>query len=72
MPYFICNQIPNNNGEHEVHIQNCIFLPAIQNRVFVGEFPNVYIAINHLKQIHAKQYYTFRGCPFCCYLSNDE
>jgi hypothetical protein len=72
MAYYICNKLSDSNGEHEIHVSNCPFLPALENRVFVGNYPEVYQAIRHLKTKYAKQYFIFYGCPFCCYLSNER
>jgi hypothetical protein len=49
------------NGDHEVHKQDCTWLPLPENRVYLGEFSNCFEAV-----IAARRHYTdVDGCHYC-------
>ena len=51
---------PNNN--HEVHTQDCYFVPSESNRIYLGSFSSCMDAV----QV-AKNFYTnVDGCATCC------
>ncbi len=61
MKYYV-NKNAQSNGDHEVHTQNCSYLPIMENRIYLGEFTNCKDAVKE-----AKKYYTqTNGCFFCC------
>lgn len=60
--YYV-NKTAQPTGEHEVHAENCIYLPESTNRLYLGTFDSPRRAVEE-----AKKYYTeVDGCYFCCY-----
>lgn len=52
----------NPNYNHEVHSENCPFLPNVLNRIYLGCFFSSTEAINK-----ARLYYSnVDGCAICC------
>lgn len=58
--YYV-NQNSQSNGDHEVHTEDCSFLPNPENREYLGRFNNCCDAVNIAKQ----KYSTANGCYFC-------
>ena len=52
------------HGYHEVHTEDCIFLPSIENRTYIGYFPNCSFAIADAKNKYPDK--KFDGCFYCC------
>jgi hypothetical protein len=61
---FLFNVNPDQKGFHEVHRENCSYLPAIENRKKIGRFSSCKLAI----LIAKLEYLTdkFDGCFYCC------
>lgn len=59
--YYV-NKIAQRNGDHEVHVEGCIYMPAVQNRIYLGEFSSCYDAVYTSK----KHYSQVNGCYYCC------
>jgi hypothetical protein len=58
--YYV-HTIPQANGDHEVHQEDCHYLPLPQNRIYLGEFTNCRQAVTA-----ASAYYSdVDGCRFC-------
>lgn len=51
------------NGDHEVHREGCSFMPAAQNRIYLGQFESCYGAVNEAR----KHYWQVDGCYYCSY-----
>jgi len=49
------------NGDHEVHHQDCVFLPSFVNRTYLGEFSSCKPAVAAAR----KKYRTADGCRTC-------
>lgn len=62
MKKYYVNDRAQANGDHEVHHQNCIYLPSVQNRTYLGEFSNCKPAVTEAK----KTYKHTNGCKTCC------
>lgn len=61
MPSYYVNRSPQPNGDHEVHVQSCSWLPLDVNRHYLGEFTNCYGAVQE-----ARKYYSqVNGCYYC-------
>jgi hypothetical protein len=45
MAIYYMNENAQWNGDHEVHREACAFLPAPQNRKFLGEHPSCHSAV---------------------------
>ncbi len=61
MPAYYVNQIPQSNGDHEVHISTCIFLPNLENRMYLGDFIDCQKALKEAE----KHYPQSNGCYYC-------
>ncbi len=61
MPNYYVNRRQQSNGDHEVHHENCIYLPADENRIELGDFENCRDAVNKAKD-HFDQ---VNGCERC-------
>jgi hypothetical protein len=48
MKYYINNKAQS-NGDHEVHTQNCMYIPNEANRKYLGEFNNCKDAVKKAK-----------------------
>lgn len=61
MARYYVNKNAQANGDHEVHEYSCSFLPATENRIYLGDFstcgPAVREARNHYSQVN--------GCYYC-------
>lgn len=61
MNYYV-NKNAQETKEHEVHKSDCSYLPDIENRIFLGNYPNCKYAIKK-----AKVYFEdIDGCAHCC------
>ena len=62
MPYYYVNKHAQANGDHEVHKEDCKYMPDPANRQYLGNFSNCYQAV-----VEAKRYYSRAdGCYYCC------
>ncbi len=61
MPKYYVNKNAQPNGDHEVHTENCNWLPAEHNREYLGRFSNCYGAVREAK----KKYSQVNGCYYC-------
>ncbi|MDD3629305.1 MAG: hypothetical protein PHN81_05995 [Actinomycetota bacterium] len=63
MPFYFVNKHAQDNGDHEVHESNCLWLPEEKNRQGLGYFSNCHEAVKKAK----KEYYSqSNGCKYCC------
>ena len=61
MPRYYVNKNAQSNGDHEVHRQDCSFLPDEENRIYLGDFTNCRDAVRK-----AREYYRqVDGCYYC-------
>jgi len=58
--YYV-NKHEQSNGDHEVHDQNCIYLPIESNRLYLGEFYGCKAAVEEAKKTYKKA----DGCKTC-------
>lgn len=58
MKYYVNNKTQS-NGDHEVHTENCNYLPS--DKKYLGEFSNCADAVKEAK----KTYYKSNGCKTC-------
>lgn len=61
MAYYYVNKNAQNNGDHEVHVAGCKYLPSEENRINLGNFSNCKPAVTEAK----KHYKQSNGCFFC-------
>lgn len=60
MRYYV-NERAQANGDHEVHTETCSFLPASDNRKYLGDHGSCPPAVRKAKQIYARA----NGCSYC-------
>ncbi len=61
MKKYYVNKNAQANGDHEVHREDCSWLPNSENRDYLGEFSNCKDALNKAK----KDYDQVNGCYYC-------
>jgi hypothetical protein len=61
MKKYYVNAKAQNNGDHEVHNESCIYLPSAANRTYLGEFSTCAPAVKKAKET----YRTADGCKTC-------
>jgi len=62
--HYYVNKNAQPTGEHEVHTENCQYLPDINNRQYLGYFDGCREAIQEAK----KYYSNVDGCYYCSIL----
>jgi hypothetical protein len=62
MSSYYVNQNAQLGGDHEVHVYGCSFMPAVENRFYLGEFVSCQPAVTEAK----RYYWQSNGCFFCC------
>lgn len=62
MASYYVNKNAQSNGDHEVHVSGCSFIPSIENRTYLGEFNNCAEAVKKAKEIYKE----VNGCYYCC------
>lgn len=62
--YYYVNKVStgNPNYNHEVHTDDCYWLPSAENRIYLGYFSNCKDAIKEAE----KYYNNVDGCAICC------
>lgn len=58
--YYV-NKVEQGNGDHEVHTEECRYLPSVLNRIYLGQFTNCSDAVREAK----KHYTQENGCYTC-------
>ena len=70
MPYYYLNQNQQDNGDYEIHEDNCYNGAAPQNRIALGFHPTCALAIKaateKLGDEIAESEGTINGCYYCC------
>ena len=61
MASYYVNKNAQANGDHEVHRFSCSFLPAVENRKYLGEYDSCAPAVREAK----KTYPQSNGCYYC-------
>ena len=59
--YYV-NKKAQPNGDHEVHVEGCAYLPIKENQLELGEFSNCQDAVQKAKS----SFSTVNGCYTCC------
>lgn len=62
MKIYYVNTNPQPNGDHEVHAQDCTFIPNFINRKYLGDFVSCDGAVKKAKESHPQS----NGCKTCC------
>ncbi len=67
MKYYV-NKNAQSNGDHEVHREDCSYLPDVSNRIDLGDHSSCESAVRK-----AKWYYDdIDGCYYCCKACHKE
>jgi hypothetical protein len=61
MKKYYVNTKAQSNGDHEVHNENCDYLPSSDNRKYLGEFYSCDSAVTEAKKTYSKA----NGCYYC-------
>ncbi len=61
MSSYYVNTVAQSNGDHEVHVEGCSFLPSAANRMYLGEFVSCVGAVAKARQ----SYHQVNGCYYC-------
>ena len=61
MNHYYVNDNAQANGDHEVHTGTCKFLPAAENRTYLGYHATCHGAVAKARQIYPQS----NGCYFC-------
>jgi hypothetical protein len=61
MAKYYVNKNAQPNGDHEVHLTECSFLPQAENRIYLGDFPSCAPAVREAR----KRYSQVNGCYYC-------
>ena len=64
MANYYVNKNAQTNGDHEVHVTGCGHMPAIENRIYLGDFSSCGPAVEQAK----KHYPQSNGCYFCSFV----
>ena len=61
MKKYYVNDNTQANGDHEVHREDCQYLPLPQNRTYLGKFSNCKPAVKEAEKHHRQ----VNGCKTC-------
>ena len=62
MGHYYVNKKAQANGDHEVHISTCNYLPTSENQLDLGYFTSCADAVKDAKKIYPQS----DGCYYCC------
>lgn len=61
MSHYYVNRNAQANGDHEVHQDPCLYMPARANQIYLGLFDNCRDAVSAAR----KHYSQVNGCAHC-------
>lgn len=64
MARYYINRNAQSNGDHEVHVDPCSYMPDASNRVDLGNHPNCQSAVRDAKSRWPNE--RINGCYYCC------
>lgn len=64
MPFYYFNNDVDDHYRHEVHEENCSYIPNILNRTLIGLEPSCSAAIKRANNAYPTK--EFDGCYWCC------
>lgn len=62
MASYYVNKNAQANGDHEVHVSGCTYMPSSENRLYLGDFQSCHPAVLVAKRHYSK----VNGCYYCC------
>lgn len=63
MAHYYVNRNAQDNGDHEVHVRGCAFMPDEHNRIYLGDFGNCHTAVQEAR----RHYDQVNGCYYCAH-----
>ncbi|MCE1159216.1 hypothetical protein SDC9_11671 [bioreactor metagenome] len=63
MARYYVNSNAQSNGDHEVHVETCSWLPDKDHRVYLGDYHSCVLAVAEAKR---RGYSRANGCYYCC------
>ena len=60
--YYVNDNAQVSSGDNEVHVSTCAWLPLIQSKTYLGEYPSCVAAVAKAKTIYPAS----DGCAHCC------
>jgi hypothetical protein len=63
MNFYYVNDNAQSNGDHEVHTDQCSYLPQPSNRTYLGYFTTCGEAVAEARKKHPQS----NGCYFCSF-----
>jgi hypothetical protein len=63
MANYYLNTQAQSNGDHEVHKEDCDYMPLASNRILVGSFNSCEAAVSTAKQKYSLT--RINGCYYC-------
>ena len=64
MKNYFLNKNAQSNGDHEVHTEDCSYIPDPGNRIFLGTFESCHEAVKEAMRKYP-QYTRINGCYYC-------
>lgn len=61
MARYYVNKNAQSNGDHEVHVTGCSWMPKPENRIYLGDFTSCSPAVKEAKKTYTKA----DGCAKC-------
>lgn len=60
MASYYVNNVAQSNGDHEVHVSGCTYMPS--DKKYLGEFYSCGPAVTEAKKTYSRS----NGCYWCC------
>lgn len=60
--YYVNDNAQASSGDHEVHVSSCAWLPLIQSKTYLGDFPSCVGAVAKAQTLYPAS----DGCAYCC------
>lgn len=64
MKHYYFNNSVDSNGRHEIHTEDCSYLPSTLNRTYIGYCSDSNDALQRAKASYPLK--SFDGCYWCC------
>jgi hypothetical protein len=62
MARYYVNKHGQSNGDHEVHVDGCSFLPNPEHKLYLGDYSSCFPAVAKAITIYPQS----NGCYYCC------
>lgn len=62
--HYYFNIYSDSKGNHEIHTKDCVFLPSVLNREYIGYYSSCQAAMKAARSKYPNK--KFDGCYFCC------